>query len=55
MRGALPLSFVLAITFGCQSKKSDAIVAAPTTGVLPPAAAAGQGLSGKVLDRKSVV
>jgi len=51
MRGALPLSFVLAITFGCQSKKSDAIVAAPTTGVLPPAAAAGQGLSGKVLER----
>jgi hypothetical protein len=52
MRGTLPLSFLLAITFGCQSKKSDAIVAAPTTGVLPASApAAGQGLTGKVLER----
>jgi hypothetical protein len=51
MRGALPLSFVLAVTFGCQSKKSDAIVAAPTTGALPATAAQGQGLTGKVLER----
>ncbi len=30
MRGAIPLLLVLATTLGCQSKKSDAIVAAPT-------------------------
>jgi hypothetical protein len=47
MRGALSLSLVLAASFGCQSKKSDAIVAAPTAAV----PAAGQGLSGKVLER----
>jgi hypothetical protein len=53
MRGAIPLLFLLATTIGCQSKKSDAIVAAPTSGVLPTAAApaAGQGLTGKVLER----
>jgi len=53
MRAALPLTLVLAVAVGCQSKKSDAIVAAPTTGALPvaPAAAPGQGLSGKVLER----
>ncbi|GLH74495.1 hypothetical protein GETHLI_29970 [Geothrix limicola] len=53
MRGALPLSLLLAAALGCQSKKSEAVVAAPTTGALPtaPAAAAGQGLSGKVLER----
>jgi hypothetical protein len=53
MRGAIPLLLVLATTFGCQSKKSDAIVAAPTSGALPTAAApaAGQGISGKVLER----
>ena len=53
MRGAIPLLLLLATTIGCQSKKSDAIVAAPTSGVLPLAAtpAAGQGLSGKVLER----
>jgi len=53
MRGVLPLTLVVAVAFGCQSKKSDAIVAAPTTGALPAAAAAtpGQGLSGKVLER----
>jgi hypothetical protein len=53
MRGAIPLLLVLVTAFGCQSKKSDAIVAAPTSGVAPTAAApaAGQGLSGKVLER----
>ncbi len=53
MRGAIPLLLVLATTFGCQSKKSDAIVAAPTSGALPAAAApaTGQGISGKVLER----
>ena len=53
MRGAIPLLFVLATSVGCQSKKSDAIVAAPTSGAMPPAAApaAGQGISGKVLER----
>lgn len=51
MRGALALSFILAATVGCQSKKSDAIVAAPTTGVPAAAPGAGQGLSGKVLER----
>ncbi|WLT31516.1 hypothetical protein [Geothrix sp. PMB-07] len=53
MRGALPLSFALLVAIGCQSKKSDAVVAAPTTGALPTAGAPapGQGLSGKVLER----
>ncbi|HJV49366.1 MAG TPA: hypothetical protein VJ549_08840 [Geothrix sp.] len=51
MRAALPLSLLLAVALGCQSKKSEAVVAAPTTGALPAAAAAGQGLSGKVLER----
>jgi len=53
MRGALPLSLLLMAALGCQSKKSDALVAAPTTGALPaaPAPGAGQGLSGKVLER----
>ncbi len=53
MRSALPLLFALVSTVSCQSKKSDAIVAAPTTGALPPAAAtaAAPGLSGKVLER----
>ena len=53
MRGALPLLLVLATTVGCQSKKSDAIVAAPISGTLPTnaAPAPGQGLSGKVLER----
>ncbi|MFZ1377050.1 MAG: hypothetical protein WAS25_10700, partial [Geothrix sp.] len=53
MRSALPLSLLLAATLGCQSKKSDAIVAAPTTGALPAAGATapGQGLTGKVLER----
>lgn len=53
MRGAVPLLLVLATAFGCQSNKSDAIVAAPTTGAQPtPAApAAAQGISGKVLER----
>jgi hypothetical protein len=52
MRSTLPLLLVLTAALGCQSKKSDAIVAAPTQ----PAAAGlptapGQGLSGKVLER----
>ena len=56
MRGALPLLFVLTVAVGCQSKKSDAIVAAPTqptAGELPQTGApmAAQGLSGKVLER----
>ena len=53
MRSALPLSLLLAATLGCQSKKSDAVVAAPTTGALPAAgtAAPDQGLTGKVLER----
>jgi hypothetical protein len=53
MRGAIPLLLVLATALGCQSKKSDAIVAAPTSGPLPAAAAPapGQGISGKVLER----
>jgi hypothetical protein len=54
MRGAIPLLLVLATTFGCQSKKSDAIVAAPTqpmAGVMPGAPAQAAGLSGKVLER----
>lgn len=52
MRGALPLTLAptlaLAVAVGCQSKKSDAVVAAPTTGAMPAAAS---GLSGKVLER----
>ncbi|MBK9797614.1 MAG: OB-fold nucleic acid binding domain-containing protein [Holophagaceae bacterium] len=52
MRGALPLILVLTATFGCQSKKSDAVVAAPISGVTPAGAPApSQGLSGKVLER----
>jgi hypothetical protein len=53
MRGTLPLLLVLLAALGCQSKKSDAIVAAPTTGALPAAGApaAGSGLTGKVLER----
>jgi hypothetical protein len=56
MRGTLPLLLVLVAALGCQSKKSDAIVAAPTqpTAVGMAAAApavAGQGLTGKVLER----
>jgi hypothetical protein len=54
MRGAIPLLLVLATTFGCQSKKSDAIVAAPTQptiGAMPGAPAQAAGLSGKVLER----
>ncbi|MFN7958312.1 MAG: hypothetical protein U0P46_08335 [Holophagaceae bacterium] len=51
MRGALPLSLLLAATLGCQSKKSEAVVAAPTTGAMPAAPAQEQGLTGKVLER----
>ncbi len=56
MRVALPLLLVLTAAVGCQSKKSDAIVAAstqPTAGGMPQADApmAAQGLSGKVLER----
>ncbi len=54
MRNALPLTLLaLAVSLGCQSKKSDAIVAAPTSGVMPAASApsAGPGISGKVLER----
>jgi hypothetical protein len=54
MRGTLPLLLVLTAALGCQSRKSDAIVAAPTqpaTGVMNAAPAPGQGLSGKVLER----
>ena len=52
MRGALPLSLLLAATLGCQSKKSDAVVAAPTTGApMPGEPAQTQGLTGKVLER----
>jgi hypothetical protein len=53
MRGALPLILVLTAAVGCQSKKSDAVVAAPISGVMPAAGAPapGQGLSGKVLER----
>jgi hypothetical protein len=54
MRSVLPLVLILATAVGCQSKKSDAIVAAPTTGTQPAAAAAPaavQGISGKVLER----
>jgi hypothetical protein len=54
MRGTLPLLLVLTAALGCQSKKSDAIVAAPTqpiAGGMTVAPAPGQGLSGKVLER----
>ncbi len=54
MRGTLPLLLVLAAALGCQSKKSDAVVAAPTqptAGGMAAAPAPGQGLSGKVLER----
>ena len=56
MRIALPLLLVLTAAVGCQSNKakgSDALVAAPTTGVMPPASvsAATEGISGKVLER----
>jgi hypothetical protein len=56
MRSALPLILVLSTVVGCQSKKSDAIVAAPTqplAGGMPPAGAPAQaqGLTGKVLER----
>ncbi len=53
MRSALALSLLLAATLGCQSKKSDAVVAAPTTAALPTtgAPAPGQGITGKVLER----
>jgi hypothetical protein len=55
MRGATPLFLVLATTLACQSKKSDAIVAAPTqpmaAGAMPGAPSQAPGLSGKVLER----
>ena len=54
MRGAIPLLLVLATTLGCQSKKSDAIVAAPTqpmADATPGAPPQAPGLSGKVLER----
>ncbi len=57
MRAALPLSLLLALTLGCQSKKSDAIVAASTQpgaggmSATMPGAPQGSGLSGKVLER----
>jgi len=54
MRGAIPLLLALAATVGCQSKKSDAIVAAPTqpmTGAMPGTPVQASGLSGKVLER----
>jgi hypothetical protein len=54
MRGTLPLLLVLTAALGCQSKKSDAIVAAPTqptAGAMATAPAPGQGLTGKVLER----
>ena len=54
MRTALPLLLVLTAAVGCQSKKSDAIVAAPTTATTATPAGmpmAAQGLSGKVLER----
>ena len=52
MRGTLPLLLVLVASLGCQSKKSEAIVAAPITpaaGTMP--AAATGGITGKVLER----
>ena len=52
MRGTLPLLLILAASFGCQSKKSEAIVAAPISpaaGAMP--AAATGGITGKVLER----
>jgi len=55
MRGATPLFLVLATTLACQSKKSDAIVAAPTqptaAGAMPGTPSQASGLSGKVLER----
>ena len=51
MRTALPLLLVLLAAVGCQSKKSDAIVAAPTTATPAGMPTAAQGLSGKVLER----
>ena len=55
MRGTLPLLLVLTAALGCQSRKSDAIVAAPTQptagGMTAAPAVAGQGLTGKVLER----
>jgi hypothetical protein len=56
MRGTLPLLLVLTAALGCQSKKSDAIVAAPTqpsAGAMPATGAPAQagGLTGKVLER----
>jgi hypothetical protein len=55
MHRALPILLLLGVALGCQSKKSDAIVAAPTqptaVGLAAAPAATGQGLSGKVLER----
>ena len=54
MRGAIPFLLVLATALGCQSKKSDAIVAAPTqpmADATPGAPVQAPGLSGKVLER----
>ena len=52
MRGTLPLIIALTVAVGCHSNKSDAIVAAPVSGATPGTApAAGQGLTGKVLER----
>ena len=52
MRGTLPLILVLTAAVGCQSKKSDAVVAAPISGAMPAGAPApGQGISGKVQER----
>jgi hypothetical protein len=55
MRSTLSLALIVLATLGCQSKKSDAIVAAPTqptAGAMPIGApAAASGLSGKVLER----
>ncbi|KAJ8138393.1 hypothetical protein OY671_008393, partial [Metschnikowia pulcherrima] len=54
-RAALPSLLVLAAAVGCQSKKSDAVVAAPTqpaAGGMPQAGApAAQAISGKVSER----
>jgi hypothetical protein len=53
MRGTLPLLLILATALGCQSKKSDAIVAAPTQPMAGAPGAPNQapGLTGKVLER----
>ena len=54
MRGTLPLLLVLTAAIGCQSKKSDAIVAAPiqpAVGAMPATGAQAGGLTGKVLER----